>query len=74
MSTTDDAQDGQGWRLVDAIKAAATLGISPRHLRTLTQCGQVPAMRLGKRVMYDLEVLKAWARERMGVPTGQSKG
>lgn len=47
-------------------EAAAVLRISPRSLLTLRQRGDVPSVRLGSRVFYQPEVLKAWLRDRDG--------
>ncbi len=39
--------------LVDAKRAAAMLSISPRTLWTLTNCGDIPCVRIGRAVRYD---------------------
>jgi len=46
--------------LIGAIKAAGLLGISPRHLWTLTKSGNIPCNRVGRRVMYSPAVLQQW--------------
>lgn len=46
--------------LVSATKAAVLLGISPRHLWTLTKSGNVPCNRVGRRVMYSPALLQVW--------------
>ena len=46
--------------LISATKAAQQLGISPRHLWSLTKTGVVPCNRIGKRVMYSPALLQAW--------------
>ena len=46
--------------LVSASKAAKMLGISPRHLWSLTKSGNVPCNRVGRRVMYAPALLQAW--------------
>lgn len=39
--------------LLDAKAAASELGISPRKLWELTNCGAVRHVRIGRRVLYD---------------------
>ena len=46
--------------LISATKAAEQLGISARHLWSLTKSGVVPCNRIGKRVMYSPALLQAW--------------
>lgn len=46
--------------LLDAKRAAKALSVSPRTLWTLTKGGQIPAVRLGRRVLYDPEDLQAF--------------
>ena len=46
--------------LVSATKAAKMLGISPRHLWSLTKSGNVPCNRVGRRVMYSPTLLQDW--------------
>lgn len=48
--------------LVDAAEAARILSISPRHLWELTNRGEIPCVRTGRRVLYSVETLRAWAR------------
>lgn len=56
-STGRDDATGSLWR---AKEAASYLAISERHLWTLTQRGEIPAVRLGdKCVRYDLADLRA---------------
>jgi excisionase family DNA binding protein len=50
--------------LVDAREAARLLGISTRTLWTLTDRGELPAVRIGSRVLYRVEALRQYA-ERM---------
>lgn len=46
--------------LISATKAAELLGISARHLWTLTKSGDVPCNRVGRRVMYSPALLQVW--------------
>ena len=46
--------------LISALKAAKTLGISPRSLWTLTRAGTRPFIQLGRRVMYSPSSLQDW--------------
>lgn len=45
---------------VNAKDAARILGISPRLLWTYTNCGEIPHLRLGRRLLYPLAALNAW--------------
>jgi excisionase family DNA binding protein len=57
-----DAPDS---RLAMSIRdAARQMGISERTLFSLTKSGEVPHLRIGKRVLYRREALEAWLRER----------
>lgn len=47
-----------------AREAAAALGISSRSLWSLTACGEVPHVRLGRAVVYPVAQLEAWLAER----------
>lgn len=49
--------------LISVLKAAKTLGISPRSLWTQTQSGTIPHVRLGLRVMYSHNSLHEAAAE-----------
>ena len=44
--------------LIDAAKTAMMLSISPRTLWTMTNDGEVPHVRIGRRVLYPLEGLR----------------
>jgi excisionase family DNA binding protein len=46
--------------LIGAQAAAKQLSISARTLWTLTDEGQVPFVRVGRRVLYSPTALKAW--------------
>lgn len=46
--------------LISALKAAKTLGISPRSLWTQTQSGTIPFIKIGRRVMYSPISLQDW--------------
>jgi hypothetical protein len=51
--------------LVGASEAARALSICEKTLWTHTQSGDIPHIRVGRRVLYDVEALRAWVR-RMG--------
>lgn len=44
--------------------AARLLGISERSLWSLTKCGDVPHVRIGRTVTYPVEALRAWLKKR----------
>jgi excisionase family DNA binding protein len=48
---------------VSAREAASMLGISERLLWTWTRSGKVPHLRVGVRVLYSVELLRAWVKE-----------
>ena len=48
---------------VNAKEAAALLGVSQRLLWSLTNAGQVPHVRLGRRVLYPVDELRKWLSE-----------
>lgn len=52
--------------LLDARSAAAALSISPRKLWELTSIGEVPCIRIGRRVLYDPVDLREWIQRRKG--------
>jgi excisionase family DNA binding protein len=52
--------------LVDAREAARLLAISPRTLWSLTKAGDVPVVRIGRLVRYDVAGLGRWVTERQG--------
>lgn len=45
------------------MEAAKAIGVSARTLWTLTKNGQIPHKRIGRTVLYSVEILKAWLRE-----------
>lgn len=54
--------------LLGAREAASALGICERTLWTLTKSGQVPHIRVGRRVLYDPDDLRAWVKSRRQTP------
>jgi len=72
------AAHDQHHRLFRAREAAEYLGISERTLWTLGNCGEIPTVRFGRSVRYDLGDLDAWimARKRKGRadPPGPAPG
>jgi excisionase family DNA binding protein len=55
-------------RLTTAKEAATLLSISPRLLWSITKLGQIPTVRIGGRVLYDLEDLEAFIQARKSRP------
>jgi excisionase family DNA binding protein len=49
-------------------EAAKALAISARTLWTLTNCGEIPCVRMGKLVRYRPESLAAWLESREKAP------
>lgn len=48
--------------LVDAKQAATLLAIGERTLWSLTRAGDVPHVRIGRRILYPMDDLKTWVR------------
>lgn len=60
-------------RAVNDTEAAQRLGVSPRYLRQLREEGAGPAyIRLGRRVVYKLTDLAAFANAHRVVPAGEA--
>lgn len=59
-----------------APEAAAALGISERALWTLTNCGDVPSVRIGRSITYPVASLRAWLEQRAkgGRSVGRAAG
>jgi excisionase family DNA binding protein len=47
-------------------QAAASLGVSPRTVRTLIVSRELPVVRIRRRVLISLETLAEWNRRRSG--------
>ena len=61
MTTTEAPTQSTPERLlVKPQQAADMLAISPRLLWSLTNRGEVPCVRIGRSVRYDLADLRAW--------------
>ena len=45
--------------------AAKALGISERLLWSKTNCGEIPHVRIGKRVLYPVGSLKEWLADKV---------
>ena len=50
--------------LVDSREAARLLAISTRKLWSLTDCGEIPCLRIGRAVRYAVEDLQQWVKGR----------
>jgi len=51
-------------RLFRSEEAAKYLNISPRHLWTLTQRGEIPRIKMGRIVRYDIDALAQYVSQR----------
>lgn len=56
-------EGGLAPRLVNAKQAAMLLGIGLRKLWELTNCRDVPSVRIGRAVRYDLGDLDRWIEQ-----------
>ncbi len=61
--STNRSPDEQPKLAVSAREAAAMLCISERLLWSWTKSGKVPHLRVGVRVLYSVESLRAWVNE-----------
>lgn len=60
--------------LLDAHDTARALSISERTLWGLTNRGEVPFVRIGRRVLYDPQALRAWIGGQMSDNSGGMNG
>jgi len=62
--------------LLDAHKTARALSISERKLWELTNKGEIPSVRIGRRVLYAPSALQAWidGQADKGGPVGTEGG
>ena len=49
---------------VDGKKAAVMIGVSERTVRNLVRSGELPVVRIAKRVLYSIEDLTEFIRQR----------
>lgn len=54
-------------RLFDSREAAHYLCVSPRTLWTLQNCGTIPHVRIGRKVLFDRNDLDAWIEAQKSV-------
>jgi excisionase family DNA binding protein len=59
MFTTEQKQTIEPL-LISSMQAAKSLGICERQLFTMTKNGSIPCVRIGKRVLYDIQDLRQW--------------
>lgn len=50
--------------LIGMAEAAKVLGISTRTLWTLTNSGEIPHARIGRRVLFNVAALREWVNDR----------
>lgn len=63
MNKENKSQRTQRW-LLSAGQVAKLLGISERFLWGFTQSGEIPSVRIGKRVLYDPSDVRQWVESR----------
>ena len=51
-------------RLLTRVQVAEMLAISVRQVWTLTNCGAIPSLRIGRSVRYDLRDVEAFIESR----------
>lgn len=44
-------------------EAAKALGIGQRLLWSMTNCGEIPCVRVGRSVLYPIDILRDWLAE-----------
>jgi excisionase family DNA binding protein len=52
--------------LVGAVQAARLLGISGRLLWSMTAAGEIPSVRIRRRVLFCVQSLRSWIASREG--------
>ncbi len=52
---------------LSVVQAAQSLGVSPRFLRSLIYKGEIPVVKLGRRVLVPVEALREWNRAHVEV-------
>jgi len=60
--------------LIGIREAAQALGLSERTLWDLTKAGEIPHVRVGRRVLYDPNDLRAWVESLKKTPESPSLG
>lgn len=55
------------------VDAARALGISTRHLWSLTQRGAIPVARIGRRTIYPVAALNEWLAGQIGGGGGKGR-
>jgi excisionase family DNA binding protein len=60
-----DAPECKDRLLITCRQAAQLLSVSERHLFAMTQSGQLPCVRLGKCVRYEIDKLRQWLADRV---------
>ncbi len=61
-------------RLLRVAEAARVLAISPRKLWSLTDCGEIPCVRIGRSVRYDPVDLSNWIEAKKQREGGHNLG
>lgn len=49
---------------LSAVKVADRTGLSLSTIRKLTRCGEIPHIRVGRRILYPAEALAEWLSEK----------
>jgi hypothetical protein len=62
--TTDNCGDGTPCLALRPRDAAKALGIGQRLLWSLTNCNEIPHVRLGKAVLYPVDLLRDFLAEK----------
>jgi len=67
-STADQLALANGEKMALSPRACArALSISERLLWSKTNCGEIPCVRIGKRVLYPTDLLRQWLAEQAKV-------
>ena len=62
-----------GARLLSVREAAAVLGISERTIRSLVSRGELPCVRIGRRVLFDPQDLETFIHKQRRTFDGNSR-
>lgn len=68
--TMADVQDGSGLSLgLRPREAAKALGIGERLLWSKTNAGEIPHLRIGRVIIYPVDLLRDWMAEQVAIST-----
>jgi excisionase family DNA binding protein len=61
-------------RYLSTASVAARLNITTRSVRLWAECGEIPAVKLGRQWRFDQQAFEEWLEARTGVGSVRSRG